>query len=34
VKGVFQSEVQLDNWLLAERRRSLIGENERPPLED
>ena len=34
MKGVFQSEVQLDNWLLAERKRGLIGENERPPLRD
>jgi RNA polymerase I-specific transcription initiation factor RRN7 len=32
--GVFQFEVQLDNWLLAERKRLLIGEEQRPPLEN
>ena len=36
VKGVFQFEVQLDNWLLMERKKELLGEEEsleRPVIE-
>ena len=34
VRGVFQTEVQLDNWLAADRRKRMIEEREKALLED
>jgi hypothetical protein len=33
VKGVFQFEVQLDNWLLAERKKALLEDEQRRLME-
>jgi hypothetical protein len=34
VSGVFQVEILLDNWLLAERKRNLIEEEKPSPFEN